>query len=131
MITAEIAHGYNKEVFAVPGNLDHTYSEGCNRLIKSLKASIYTGVKSIEEALNWDMDDDPYQSVALSNHDPSEYTDNEWTVIEMLRANDNKMLIDELSWKTQIGISQMASILLILEFKGIVKSLPGKKFMLK
>src|SRR5690606_9222018 len=53
LITAEIAYSYNKEVFAVPGNLHSRYSEGCNNLIRTMKAGIYMGPKEIEEALSW------------------------------------------------------------------------------
>ena len=34
LITANIAHSYDRPVFAVPGELNSTYSEGCNQLIK-------------------------------------------------------------------------------------------------
>jgi DNA processing protein len=38
------------------------------------------------------------------------------------------LLIDELSWKSQIPLNQLASHLLNLEFRGYIKALPGKKF---
>ena len=41
------------------------------------------------------------------------------------------MVIDELSWKSQIPLNKLASQLLNLEFNGIVKTLPGKKYRLK
>lgn len=53
LITAEIAYSYDKDVFAVPGNLQSRYSEGCNMLIKKMKATIYTGPNDIAEALFW------------------------------------------------------------------------------
>ena len=46
LITAEIGNGYNKDVFAVPGNLNKEYSEGCNALIKSHKAHLIQSVKN-------------------------------------------------------------------------------------
>jgi DNA processing protein len=39
-------------------------------------------------------------------------------------------MIDEISWKTNLPISQIASLLLTLEFKGILSSLPGKMYRL-
>jgi DNA processing protein len=48
LITAEIANSYNKDVFAIPGNLGNTYSEGCNNLIKTHKANLMMGVKDLE-----------------------------------------------------------------------------------
>ena len=35
LITADIANSYNKDVFAIPGNIGSQYSEGCNKLIKT------------------------------------------------------------------------------------------------
>ncbi|HSJ69906.1 MAG TPA: DNA-processing protein DprA [Anditalea sp.] len=128
LITAEIAYSYNKEVFAVPGNLQSPFSEGCNSLIRRMKANIYMGSRDLEEALSWSKDTESptpekfeYQ---LDNFDESE--------IPILKAFlENKVQeIDELSWKTQTPISSLASILLQLEFQGIIKSLPGKKYQL-
>jgi DNA processing protein len=38
--------------------------------------------------------------------------------------------MDDISWKTQIPISLLASLLLGLELQGLVKAMPGKKFSL-
>ena len=38
--------------------------------------------------------------------------------------------IDELAWKSQVQVNELASQLLTLEFKGLIKSLPGKKYKL-
>lgn len=55
LISANLAHSYDKSVFALPGELGKTYSEGCNFLIRNLKASIYTAFRDIVEAMNWDL----------------------------------------------------------------------------
>jgi DNA processing protein len=39
--------------------------------------------------------------------------------------------IDDLHYETQINVSQLALILLDLEFNGIINSLPGKKYAMK
>lgn len=47
LITANLAFEYNREVYAVPGNLGSIYSEGTNLLIKNLKAQLYSSVDDI------------------------------------------------------------------------------------
>ena len=131
LVTAEYANNYHREVFAVPGTLANKYSEGCNKLIKNNKASIYTNINDLVEALNWDAD--ATENTTNSKNielDLSLFTNEESQVISHLRLH-GEMQIDELSWQTQIPINRTASLLLNLEFQGIIKAMPGKKFGLK
>ncbi|HEY0744284.1 MAG TPA: DNA-processing protein DprA [Chryseosolibacter sp.] len=123
LITAEIANSYNKDVFAFPGNIGQSHSEGCNNLIKSNRAHLITSVKDLEYITGWVLGRAPVkkQNPSLENFEP-----NEQTVLLTLLENNKQLMIDELSWKTSIPISQLASILLNLEFKGAISSLPGK-----
>lgn len=127
LITAEIANSYNKDVFAVPGNIGSTYSEGCNQLIRNHKANIFTNVKDLEYFMNWEENAPsrkPNKNAIYENLEPDERQ-----VIVHLQQN-KEMLIDELSWKSQIPMGKLASLLLSLELQGLIKALPGKKFML-
>ncbi len=128
LITAEFANNYNREVFAVPGQIGQYYSTGCNNLIKSHKASIYTGISDIEYILNWD----PVNAKAdVNNNAMTDLSIPEKKIISVLQQNLEGILIDDLSWKSQIPLNQIASHLLNLEFRGYVKALPGKKFILR
>jgi DNA processing protein len=127
LITAEIANSYNKDVFAFPGNIGQSSSEGCNNLIKTNKAFLITSVKDLEYLMNWDLTSPPAKKMV---RDLSLFDSTEKTVIEKLLENGNELLIDEMSWKTGLSVSQLASVLLHLELKGVVTPLPGKKFKL-
>lgn len=127
LITAEIANSYNKDVFAFPGNVGASHSEGCNNLIKSNKAHLITSAKDLEYLMNWDIAAKPFkkkETFSLEAFEPEEQI--------VLRAllEKNPSVIDELSWKTNLSVSKLASILLTLEFKGTVQSLPGKQYKL-
>ncbi|MCI0751565.1 MAG: DNA-processing protein DprA [Flammeovirgaceae bacterium] len=128
LITAEIANSYNKDVFAFPGNIGQSTSEGCNNLIKSNKAHLLTAVKDLEYIMQWDLTTPKPKKVttiALQDFDPDEQT-----VLNVLQENEKPQQIDELSWKANLPVSQLASILLGLEFKSVVQSLPGKQYRL-
>lgn len=127
LITAEIANSYNREVFAVPGSLGQKYSEGCNTLIKTHKAYIYTSVKDLEYILNWDIEKPDTQK--QKNNLSKSLIGEERTIVDMLIEKES-IAIDELSWKTSIPVSKLSSLLLNMEFQGIIKTLPGKKYKL-
>ena len=131
LVTAEFANNYHRQVFAVPGTLINKASEGCNKLIQQNKASIYTQIKDLVETLNWDLEENPDNIKFKKNDvDLSMFTDEEAQVISHLRTN-GEIQIDEISWQTQVPINRLASLLLNLEFQGIIKAMPGKKFGLK
>ncbi|MDZ7845465.1 MAG: DNA-processing protein DprA [Owenweeksia sp.] len=54
LITAEIANSYNREVFAVPGKIGDTFSEGCNYLIRINKAALLNSAKDLNYILGWE-----------------------------------------------------------------------------
>ena len=127
LITAELAFGYQKEVFAVPGNLQSTFSEGCNQLIKRMKASIYTGPEDLAQALHWSKPGEERKS--SPQLDFSEREASEKAILTHLQVQGTSE-IDQLAYATALPLGILASKLLALEFEGIVKSLPGKKFKL-
>lgn len=128
LITAEMANDYNREVFAIPGNLGQKYSEGCNMLIRNLKAQIYTGIQSLEYAMNWnEIASEPKGNTFLPL---MEKLDEDEIPVYNLLNNNETLLMDEISWKSNIPVSRLASILLSMEFKGVLKSLPGKRYKL-
>jgi DNA processing protein len=129
MVTAEYANNYNKEVFAIPGGIFQKYSEGPNYLISNNKAQIFTSVTDFVEWMKWDVENEA-RIVEKTPLDLSKYTLEESKVLSLLMQN-GEMLIDDLSWHSQIHPNKLASILLNLEFGDIVKQSPGKKFKLR
>ncbi|MFY0653013.1 MAG: DNA-processing protein DprA [Cyclobacteriaceae bacterium] len=129
LITGEIAYSYNREVFAVPGDIDHEYSIGCNKLISKQKANIYSGISDIEYMLNWDVEESPKKTVKKVL-DIDKYEGDARKLIEVLLEFKDGLQLDELCWKSQVPINKAVSILLDLEFEGLIKSLPGKKYKL-
>ena len=53
----------------------------------------------------------------------------EFEVVKVLKSNDN-LGIDGLHQKIEMSPGALSSILLTLEFKGLIKSLPGKRYTL-
>jgi DNA processing protein len=53
MITAELANGYNRDVFAFRGRVSDNKSAGCKYLIKNNKAMLLTGAQDIIDTLGW------------------------------------------------------------------------------
>lgn len=130
LITAELANSYDREVFAVPGSLYSPQSAGCNRLIKQNKAHMYLSVEDLAETLKWSnkkpappAQQDLFADMALS---PKESL-----IIGVLKEHPGGLHIDDLSWRTQVPVTQIAAALLQLEFRNLIRSLPGKKFTLQ
>jgi DNA processing protein len=131
MVTAEFANNYHREVFAVPGGLNQKYSEGPNYLISKNKAQIFTDVQSFCENMNWDSENEEIPLKAhKENLDLTHFSLEESKILSLLMQN-GQMLIDDLSWQSQIPLNKLASILLSLEFQDLLVQSPGKKFRLK
>lgn len=127
LITAELANGYNRDVFAIPGRVSDQYSEGCNKLIKDLKAALITSADDVLKAMNWEdasTSDKPQPQTKLL----IDLTEDQEKVVSVLRQQNHT--IDRLSVLSDLPMSKVASVLLELEFEGVVSNLPGKVYKL-
>jgi len=123
LITAELANGYNKEVYAFPGRVDNLKSEGCNFLIKNNKAGLITCADDLLENMGWKNLKKPI--VRKQRELFIELSAEEKVVVDILQMQD-QVQIDELHFKSKLSSSVIAQTLLMLEMQGIVASLPGK-----
>ncbi len=127
LITAEIANNYNKEIFAVPGNLDSPYSAGCNSLIKQHKAHIFISFEDFAANMNWgEFEQKPKASVKelmLSGKQAQIY--------ELLLKNKRAYSIDEMSRLTQISVLELLPTLLEMEFSNVLRSVPGNEYEIR
>jgi DNA processing protein len=126
IITANYANEYNKDVFAVPGRVKDPASAGCNELIKNHQAHLLESAEDLISLLRWDLP--PYQ-YGIQQQLFIELNTEEKNIVDLLR-HDAEMHIDELSFATRQTPSALAALLLELEFKGLIRALPGKRYVL-
>ena len=124
MITAEIANSYDREVFAMPGRVGDIYSEGCNQLIKTNKANLLVSAADIRYVMRWDVDT---KVVAKQMRLFRDFSEDEKKVMDVF-AENNVVHIDDIIIGTDLSPSKIASILLSLEFDGVLTALPGKRY---
>lgn len=124
LVTAEIANSYNREVFAVPGRSTDSQSVGCNNLIKHQQAHLLSTPADVAYILNWQLEEvqKPIQKKLFV-----ELEADEKQVYKFLKENGKEML-DVIALKCQMPTFKIASTLLNLELKGVVRPLPGKQF---
>lgn len=127
LVTADIANSYNRDVFAFPGRCNDPFSKGCNKLIKLNEAVLIENVADIEKAMNWDVKISSNRVFQTSLF--VELTPEEQKLVDLLKGGDR--FVDEITIETQMPMSRVSAMLLGLEFKGMIISLPGKMYRLK
>jgi DNA processing protein len=124
LITADIASSYNRDVLAVPGRPDDQWSAGCNSLIRSNKAALAECSDDIEYFLDWkpEKSKPPVQRTLFSEMDETE------KLIYELLTKEGDLTIDEICRSLGIPVYKLSSLLLQMEFKGLVKCSPGNVY---
>jgi DNA processing protein len=127
LITAGLALSYNRDVLAVPGRADDTYSRGCNVLIRSNRAALVETVADIEYALGWELNvKTKTQQLPLF----VSLTAEERIIAEALKANPS-VTIDALCHATKMPMSRLSVLLFTMEMNNVLRTLPGKRYELK
>ena len=124
LVTADLAVGYNREVFAVPGRVNDKYAIGCNELIKQSKAHMLTKTADIPYILGWQVRD-----VAVQKQLFVELTEDEKLIYRYLKEHKEELL-DIIALNIKQPVHKVASLLMSMELKGVIKPLPGKRFQL-
>jgi DNA processing protein len=126
MITAEIAGSYSRDVYAFPGRTGDTYSAGCNKLIKENKAGLIENAEDLIRMMGWEEQKRkaPAQGSLFVTLSPEEER-----IVETMR-NKGNVHIDEISNLAELPVYRISTLLLNLEFAGMLKSLPGKMYRL-
>lgn len=131
LITTEISQSYGRDVFAFPGRIGDTYSEGCNQLIRSNGASLITSAEDFVKDMGWQ--DDAVLSKAKRRGIERclfpDLTQEEQAIVDVL-SKHNDLQINLISVKTGIDIGRLTALLFTLEMKGILKTLAGGMYHL-
>lgn len=125
LITADLALEQGREVFAVPGNIEDPRSKGPHQLIKE-------GAKLVEfvEDIITELGIPGQISHPVPNPPPPSLflPPEEEQLLKVLSYEER--YIGDISREAGLPPAQVASLLTLLELKGLVKKLPGDHFVL-
>jgi DNA processing protein len=125
LTTAEYANSYNREVFALPGRIGDKYSEGCNRLIKTHRAVLLQSADDIEYMLSWEGN----EKEAVQREAFDVLSDDEKKLLKAMDYGET-VSVDRICRSTAMPVYKVSAVLLDLEFKGLIRTLPGKMYEL-
>lgn len=125
MVTASIAAAYSREVMALPGRTSDIYSTGCNHLIRNNTASLVTSAEDVANALGWPFEPDECRQTTL----PLILDDDEQKVIDIL-TEKSEATTNQIAIASGYSISRTMSLLIDMEFKGLIICYPGSRYRL-
>ena len=131
LITAEISREYGRDVFAFPGRVGDSYSEGCNNLIRDNGAALLTDAASFVRTMGWEGD----AALAKAREEGidrqlfADLSDEEQKVVAVLQGN-NDLHLNMLAVQAGIPVNRLTGVLFELEMKGIVRTHAGGMYHL-
>jgi len=128
LITAEMANDYNRDVFAFPGRTTDESSRGCNALIKSNKAALIESADDLLRFMSWEKSEKENQNHSMQTSLFVELTADEQEIHALLRQHSDGIQTNELAILLTKPVSKISSLLLEMEFKNLVKCLPGNVY---
>ena len=131
LITCDISQSYNRDVFAFPGRIGDTYSEGCNYLIRSNGATLITCAADFVKDMGW-QDDAKLMKAKRQGIERSlfpELSAEEERIVNVL-SKHNDLQINLISVQANIDITRLPALLFNLEMKGVIKTFAGGMYHL-
>ncbi|MBP5709839.1 MAG: DNA-processing protein DprA [Bacteroidales bacterium] len=125
IITAYIAHSYNRDVFAVPGSIFNKKHEGCHELIRKNIAAVVTSGEDVVEMMNWDVLQPKSRQTELF----IQLSDEELYITNYIRERKEVSIDELMEFSKDLSTSKMNALLLGLEFKNVIERRPGKMYV--
>jgi DNA processing protein len=123
LITAQLANDYNREVFAFPGNINQLYSEGCNLLIKNHQAHLLLHADNLLQMMGWE----EVLQAKLSFDGFEDLSEKDRSILKLLQ-DQSDLHIDHIGLLCNVAPAELNFLMMQLELKGLVKTMPGKRF---
>lgn len=131
LVTASIANDYGRDIFAFPGRVGDSRSEGCNRLIRLNRAGLITCAQDFVEAMNWDTAANGTHAIQQSiPFEEENLSPTERLIIDALRDRGD-LRISQLSDATNLDHATLLEVLLDLEMNGKIRNCPGGVYQLR
>jgi DNA processing protein len=126
LITADFALEQGREVFAVPGRIDSCKSEGTHRLLQAGAKLVHT-VDDILEEFSFPVGVHNASSPSCQpDGENAALTEEEKGLFAYLDVYPQT--IDEITRQSRMTVQKVSELLLMLELKGLVESLPGNQY---
>lgn len=116
MITAGLARGYHREVFAVPGKIFDEKSKGCIALVQSNMAQIYRSPAQLLESLNWSLPEPQQVSQKVL---PFSLTPICQEILQYI-VLQGPIHRDQIANQFKLNIAMLSTHLLSLELNGLI-----------
>ena len=116
LITADLALEFNRDVYAVPGDVFSEYSKGCNNLIRDSRAKSLSNINELLEDYSWEVEE---------KNDSNKYTKNQMLILNCLSSEKN---LDSILTETKIKETEILAELMTLEIIGVIKSIAGGRY---
>lgn len=130
LITADLAVGYHRDCFAVPGRASDAASIGCNRLIRDNKAALIQSAEDLVCAMGWMPVSKAEKPEAVQRNLFPDLSEEEEGVVHILSCRGD-LHINTLVVEANLPVNRMSALLFELEMKGVVKALVGGVYHLR
>ena len=126
LVTASLAMSYNRDVMAVPGRCGDEFSKGCNKLIATNKAALITSADDLLATMRWESAAPAPQQLDLF----PKLTKEEQAVVDVIRDR-GEIHLNTLAEVLQVPVYKLMSVLVELDCKNVISTLPGCRYTLR
>jgi DNA processing protein len=123
LLTAKFALDQNRDLFALPGDINREESSGPNSLIR-MGAKCVTSPSDILDEYHISSSQDEQQYFF------PELTPKEDKIYQFMLQNRPEVYFDQLIISMGCSVGELSTLLLSLELKKVIQRLPGSKFSL-